>query len=63
MISAVGLAARYCRGVTVYTTWPSWKMGRYMAMISPPISTPSTAMISGSSMLVRPSTILSTSSS
>ena len=45
------------------TTAPSWKIGRYMAMIKPPTSTPSTAMIIGSIRAVSPSTILSTSSS
>ena len=45
------------------TTRPSWKIGRYMAMIRPPISTPSTDMIIGSISAVRLSTALSTCSS
>src|SRR5690606_8417129 len=45
------------------TTFPRLKMGRYMAINSPPTSTPSTDMIRGSSSAVRLSTWLSTDSS
>ncbi len=46
-----------------HTTEPSLKIGRYIAMTRPPTSTPSTAMISGSSRLDIASTALSTSDS
>jgi len=44
-------------------TAPSLKIGRYIAMTSPPTSTPRIAMMSGSSSEDRPSTAESTSSS
>src|SRR5690625_1556942 len=44
-------------------TLPSWKMGRYMATIRQPTRIPSTAMIMGSSRVVRLSTALSTEAS
>ena len=46
-----------------HTTEPSLKIGRYIAITRPPTSTPSTAMISGSSRLDIASTALSTSAS
>ena len=39
------------------------KIGKYIAIIKPPITTPKTAMIIGSNKLVRPSTMSSTSRS
>ena len=47
----------------VYTTAPILKIGKYIAITSPPTRTPSTAMINGSSRLLNPSTRLSTSAS
>jgi hypothetical protein len=55
--------ARGAKWSRAYMTEPSMKIGRYMAIINPPTSTPSTDMISGSSKAVRPSTLLSTSAS
>ena len=46
-----------------YTTLPIWKIGKYIATIKPPITTPNTAIIIGSSKLVKPSTMSSTSAS
>ena len=51
------------RGGVSYTTAPSLKIGRYIAMTRPPTSTPRIAMISGSSRLDMLSTALSTSAS
>ena len=42
-------------------TWPRLKIGKYMAMTSPPTMTPSTTMMIGSSNVVRWSTCVSTS--
>ena len=50
-------------GGKYYTTLPIWNIGKYIATIKPPITTPSTAMIIGSSKLVKPSTMSSTSAS
>ena len=47
----------------LYTTCPSWKIGRYIAIIKPPTSTPSIDIIMGSISEDRESTLLSTSSS
>jgi len=47
----------------VYTTAPSLKIGRYMAITMPPMRTPSTTMIKGSSRLDSASTASSTSAS
>ena len=52
-----------CCSVENQITAPILKIGRYIAITSPPTSTPRIAMISGSSRLLRPSTALSTSSS
>ena len=46
-----------------YTTEPSLKIGRYIAITRPPISTPRMTMISGSISDARPATASSTSSS
>jgi hypothetical protein len=42
-------------------TWPNLKIGKYMAITSPPTMTPSTTMIAGSINAVRLSTRVSTS--
>ena len=45
------------------TTWPSLKIGRYIATTRPPITTPRNTMISGSSRLDSAATASSTSRS
>lgn len=51
------------RYIKIYTTAPSLKIGRYIAITNPPTITPSTAMIKGSNRLLKPSTRSSTSAS
>ncbi len=46
-----------------YTAWPILKIGRYMAITMPPMSTPRTTMIIGSIRLDSASTASSTSCS
>ncbi len=45
------------------TAWPNLNIGRYMAMMSPPRTTPRKTIIMGSIMAVRLVTMVSTSSS
>ena len=51
------------RAVTAHITEPSIKIGRYMAIISPPIRTPSIDIIMGSRRELKLSTALSTAAS
>ena len=50
-------------GIGHYTTCPNLKIGRYIAITKPPISTPKTTMMSGSIRLDIASTASSTSCS
>jgi len=52
-----------CCSLSRQTTLPSLKIGRYMAITSPPMSVPSTTMIIGSMRLDSASTASSTSCS
>ncbi len=59
--AAMSIACKQAGPAASYTTEPSLKIGRYMAMTKPPISTPKITMISGSIRLDSEATASSTS--